>query len=150
MVSLFCPNEQKQHDLDFLKLLQKSSYTILYFYPKDNTSGCTREAQNFSNTIQDFEKVRCQIVGVSKDSLISHEKFCQQHNLSFCLVSDESLELHQQFATRIQKSMYGKLYMGTERSTFLLDGTGSIIHEWRKVSVTDHVEEVLAFLSHIT
>ncbi|MCP4327426.1 MAG: thioredoxin-dependent thiol peroxidase [Alphaproteobacteria bacterium] len=116
---------------------------ILYFYPKDDTSGCTKEACAFAEALPDFSKINAEIVGVSKDSVARHDKFKQKYDLPFTLASDESGAVCEAFGVWVEKSMYGRKYMGIERSTFLIDGKGVIQREWRKVKVTGHVEEVL-------
>ncbi|HEU0118738.1 MAG TPA: peroxiredoxin [Alphaproteobacteria bacterium] len=114
---------------------------VLYFYPKDDTSGCTAEACEFRNTMPAFDKLGITVIGVSKDGLESHDKFSRKYNLNFPLASDEN-NVCEAFGTWAQKSMYGRSYMGIERSTFLVDSKGVIRAQWRKVSVSGHVEEV--------
>lgn len=121
-----------------------SGLTVLYIYPKDMTSGCTIESQNFRDTKPDFEKLGAQVLGLSKDSLKSHDKFCQKESLNFPLISDEEMSLMQDLGCWVEKSMYGRKYMGAERSTFVIQD-GEIIREWRKVKVPGHVDEVLDF-----
>jgi len=121
--------------------LQKGKY-VLYLYPKDMTSGCTLESQNFRDHKKDFDDLGFQILGLSKDSLASHEKFIQKENLNFPLLSDESTEFIQSLDAWKEKSMYGKKYFGIERSTFVIVD-GEIVHQWRKVKVDGHVAEVL-------
>ena len=128
-------------------LLSQSDKTLLYFYPKDDTPGCTLEAQDFTRLVPDFAKLDIQIVGVSKDSEASHEKFCNKYELGITLISDESGELHEQFGVIGEKKNYGKVYIGTIRSTFLLDQTGKILQEWRNVKATGHAEKVLRELT---
>ena len=118
----------------------------LYFYPKDNTSGCTSEALSFRDHLAEFDKANAVILGVSKDSLKSHQKFREQHLLPFDLIIDENAALCNLFDVIKEKSMYGKKYMGIERSTFVIDKEGVLIKEWRKVKVPGHVEEVLKFV----
>jgi peroxiredoxin Q/BCP len=115
---------------------------VLYFYPKDDTSGCTAEACEFRNTLPNFGKMNATIIGVSKDSMESHQKFSRKYNLNFPLASDENNTVCESFGTWVQKSMYGRSYMGIERSTFVVDAKGIIRAMWRKVSVSGHVEEV--------
>ncbi len=117
---------------------------VLYFYPKDDTSGCTKEALGFSEHIDAFEAANTVVVGVSKDSVAKHDKFRDKHGLSVILLSDESGDVTERFGSWVEKSMYGKKYMGIERSTFLIDGSGNVREIWRKVKVPGHVEEVLA------
>lgn len=115
---------------------------VLYFYPKDDTSGCTAEACGFRDALPAFADLDVAVIGVSKDSLASHEKFSRKYDLTFPLASDEGGAVCNSFGTWVQKSMYGRTYMGIERSTFLVDGKGVIRAVWRKVSVTGHIEEV--------
>ena len=122
---------------------------VLYFYPKDDTPGCTIEAQDFSKKIADFEKLDCIILGVSKDSLNSHCKFVEKYKLAFNLLVDESGEICKQYDVIKEKSTFGKKYFGIERSTFLIDKTGKIAEIWRSVKVNGHVEEVLEKLEKI-
>jgi thioredoxin-dependent peroxiredoxin len=126
-----------------LSSLLTSDRTILYFYPKDDTPGCTLEAQDFTRLKKDFEALGIEIIGVSKDSEASHAKFCGKYDLGIRLVSDESGELHEQFGVIGEKKNYGKVYVGVIRSTFLLDSDGKILREWRNVKATGHAEKVL-------
>ncbi len=116
---------------------------VLYFYPRDSTPGCTTEGQNFRDKMNDFEALNTVILGVSKDSLKSHENFRSKQCFSFDLLSDPDEELCQQFDVIKEKNMYGRKYMGIERSTFLIDAKGVLRNEWRKVKVPGHVDEVL-------
>ena len=116
---------------------------VLFFYPRDNTSGCTKEAQAFSALQADFERIGVYVVGISKDSVKSHDKFVEKQNLTIPLLSDENSDVSEQFKVWKEKSMYGKTYFGIERSTFLINGQGEIVQEWRKVKVTGHAEDVL-------
>ena len=116
---------------------------VVYFYPKDMTSGCTRESQDFRDLYSAFRKAGVDIVGVSRDSVKSHDKFIDKEKLPFPLLSDADEKLCKQFDVIQEKSLYGKKYLGIERSTFLLDGTGILRREWRKVKVPGHAEEVL-------
>lgn len=124
----------------------KGKTTVLYFYPKDNTSGCTLEACNFRDNMNRLNEYAT-VVGVSPDSIKSHIKFKENQNLNFILLSDPEHQLAQMFHVWVEKSMYGRKYMGIERSTFILDENLNIIQEWRKVSVKGHVDEVLNFLN---
>jgi peroxiredoxin Q/BCP len=117
---------------------------VIYFYPKDDTPGCTTEALEFTARLADFEAAGAAVVGVSKDSVKSHEKFCQKHGLSIPLLSDATGEVVQRFGAWVEKSRYGRTYMGIDRSTFLVDGRGIVRRVWRGVSVPKHVDEVLA------
>jgi peroxiredoxin Q/BCP len=116
---------------------------VIYFYPKDMTSGCTRESQDFRDLYSAFRKAGVDIVGVSRDSVKSHDKFIEKEKLPFPLLSDEDERLCKLFDVIHEKSLYGRKYLGVERSTFLLDGTGSLRREWRMVKVPGHAEEVL-------
>jgi peroxiredoxin Q/BCP len=117
---------------------------VLYFYPKDNTSGCTKEGLAFRDLHAQFRKAKIQIFGVSPDSLASHEKFKAKFGFPFELLSDEDRTACRLFGVWKEKSMYGKKYMGVERSTFLVDAEGVLRREWRKVKVDGHAEDVLA------
>jgi len=130
------------------KALKGKPY-VLYFYPKDDTSGCTAEACGFRDSRPSFGKLKVTIIGVSKDSLASHEKFAKKYNLSFPVASDESGKVCASFGVWVQKSMYGRTYMGIERSTFLVDAKGIIRAIWRKVNVPGHVEEVRKALADL-
>jgi peroxiredoxin Q/BCP len=116
---------------------------VLYFYPKDDTSGCTREAQDFTALASDFKKAGVKVIGVSRDPMKSHEKFIGKYVLAVPLVSDEDGRISDAFGTWVQKSMYGRKYMGMERATYLIGADGRILREWRKVKVPGHAEEVL-------
>jgi peroxiredoxin Q/BCP len=121
----------------------KGKNIILYFYPKDDTPGCTLESCGFRDSYKDFQKFNTEIIGVSKDSVESHNKFKDKYSLPFPLVSDKDGNLCETFDVWKEKSMYGKKYMGIERSTFLIDAQG-VLHEiWRGVKVPGHIEEVL-------
>lgn len=117
---------------------------VLYFYPKDDTSGCTREAVEFSALIQKFNRAGAIVLGVSKDSPEKHDKFRRKHGLKVKLGSDETGKALEAYGVWVEKSLYGRKYMGIERSTFLIDGGGVIRKIWRKVKVAGHAEEVLA------
>ena len=117
---------------------------VLYFYPKDDTSGCTKEAIEFSAAAKKFEKLGVSILGVSKDSLQSHEKFRKKHKLKIALGSDPDVEVAQAYGVWGEKTLYGRKYMGMERATFLIDAKGVVRQIWRKVKVPGHVEAVLA------
>jgi thioredoxin-dependent peroxiredoxin len=121
----------------------KGKKVVLYFYPKDDTAGCMAEACAFRDSLPDLSKVKGAIVGVSRDSVASHDKFKTKFNLTFPLASDESGRVCEAYGTWVEKSMYGKKYMGIERSTFLIDERGVIRAMWRKVKVPGHAEEVL-------
>ena len=130
---------------DALKLSRlKGKPVVLYFYPKDDTSGCTVEAKDFSRLAPDFRKAGVEIIGVSPDSVESHAKFRKKHGLSIRLAADADKAVATAWGVWVEKSMYGRKYMGVERSTFLIDGKGRIARSWRKVKVPGHAEEVLA------
>jgi peroxiredoxin Q/BCP len=122
----------------------KGQNVVLYFYPKDDTSGCTAEACSFRDNLPKFEKVDAVVIGVSRDSVESHDKFKKKYKLPFTLASDADGTVTEAYGTWVEKSMYGRKYMGIERATFLIDGKGTVRHVWRKVKVPGHVEEVLA------
>ncbi|AWD23273.1 peroxiredoxin [Pseudogemmobacter blasticus] len=117
---------------------------VLYFYPKDDTPGCTLEAQDFTARAAEFAAAGTTVIGISKDSVKAHDKFCKKHGLSVILASDETGHTCEDYGVWVEKSMYGKTYMGIERSTFLIDGSGTIARVWNKVSVKGHADEVLA------
>lgn len=117
---------------------------VLFFYPKDNTPGCTKEAIGFTEAADAFAAIGVTLVGISKDSVTSHEKFIAKQNLNVILLSDEHGTVCEDFDVWKEKSMYGKTYLGIERSTFLIDGNGNVVREWRKVKVPGHVDDVLA------
>jgi peroxiredoxin Q/BCP len=116
---------------------------VLYFYPKDDTPGCTMESQDFRDRQAEFAKLGVKVFGVSRDSLASHEKFRKKYDLPFDLISDPEERLCNQFDVIRDKTMYGRQVVGVERSTFLIDGNGVLRNEWRKVKVKGHVDEVL-------
>jgi len=120
----------------------KGQKVVLYFYPKDDTPGCTRESCEFRDNLQDFRDMDVQIIGISKDSVVRHDKFRDKYKLNFPLASDEDCKVCEAYGAWKEKSMYGKKYMGIERSTFLIDENGKIAAMWRKVKVTGHVEDV--------
>ena len=116
---------------------------VLYFYPKDDTSGCTREAQDFTALAADFNKAGVKVIGVSRDPMKSHQKFIGKYDLAVPLASDEDGKISDAFGTWVQKSMYGRKYMGMERATYLLGADGRVLKAWRKVKVPKHAEDVL-------
>ena len=124
----------------------KGQKVILYFYPKDNTSGCTQEACDFRDNINRLTNFAT-VIGVSPDSIKSHLKFKEKQSLNFILLSDPEHKLAEAFNVWVEKSMYGRKYMGIERSTFVLDENLNIIKEWRKVKVKGHVDEVIDYLN---
>ncbi|MEM0934851.1 MAG: thioredoxin-dependent thiol peroxidase [Pseudomonadota bacterium] len=121
----------------------KGKTVVLYFYPKDDTSGCTKEALAFTELLPDFEAAGAVVLGVSKDSVKKHEKFRDKHELKVTLLSDDESDMSERYGVWVEKSMYGKTYMGIERSTFLIDGTGTVREVWRKVKVPGHADKVL-------
>ena len=123
--------------------LLKDNNVVLYFYPKDNTPGCTLQAQAFSKMKEEFAKKNCIILGVSKDNIKSHENFTKKKDLKINLLSDENLETQKKYGVWQEKSNYGKKYMGTVRTTFLIEKNGIIREVWEKVRVKNHVETVL-------
>ena len=124
----------------------KGQKVILYFYPKDNTSGCTQEACDFRDNINRLTSFAT-VIGVSPDSIKSHLKFKEKQGLNFILLSDPEHKLAEAFNVWVEKSMYGRKYMGIERSTFVLDENLNVIKEWRKVKVKGHVDEVIEYLN---
>jgi peroxiredoxin Q/BCP len=126
----------------------KGSFLVLYFYPKDMTSGCTREAIGFSEQILKFKKLNAQVVGISKDSVQSHKKFKEKYNLKIKLLSDESLEVVKEYGVWVKKKLYGRELFGIERTTFVINPQLKIIKIFPKVKVDGHVEAVLDFLKN--
>lgn len=124
-------------------------YVFLYFYPKDDTPGCTKEACGFRDANNEIEELGAKVVGVSKDGLASHDKFAEKHSLNFTLLSDEDHKLMEAFGVWGERSFMGKTYMGTSRSTFIIDPEGNIVKVWEKVKPANHTEEVLDYLKSI-
>lgn len=122
----------------------KGRPVVVYFYPKDDTSGCTREAKDFTCLADEFAAAGAELLGISPDSPASHKKFKSKHELSIRLLADEEKEAANAYGVWVEKSMYGRKYMGIERSTFLIDKNGKLVKSWRKVKVPGHAEEVLA------
>jgi peroxiredoxin Q/BCP len=116
---------------------------VLYFYPKDDTSGCTREAQDFTALAGDFRQAGVKVIGVSRDPMKKHEKVIGKYDLAVPLASDEDGRISDAFGTWVQKSMYGRKYMGMERATYLIGADGKVLRSWRKVKVPNHAQEVL-------
>ncbi len=144
MAPQFClpdQNNKKKCLKDF-----RGKWLVLYFYPKDNTSGCTKEAIDFSEHLRDFKKLDAAIVGVSPDSTKSHINFTNKHNLKIILLSDAEHNVLQKYGVWQKKKMYGREYYGVVRTTFLIDPKGKIVYKWEKVKVTGHVGEVKATL----
>ena len=126
-----------------LNLASPGQPLVLYFYPKDDTSGCTREAQDFTALAPEFAKAGVKVVGVSRDSMKSHEKFIGKYGLAVPLISDDDGKISDVFGTWLEKSMYGRKYMGMERATFLIGADGKVLKAWRKVKVPGHAQGVL-------
>lgn len=122
------------------------SYVVLFFYPKDDTPGCTEEACAFQKNLNAFKKMNINIVGISQDNLASHKKFSEKYNLHFPLGSDTDQSILKAYGVWVEKHLYGRTYMGTERTTFLINPQGKIEKIWRRVKVKDHVDEILSYL----
>jgi peroxiredoxin Q/BCP len=121
----------------------KGKRVVLYFYPKDDTPGCTTEACGFRDSLPDFKKVKATVIGVSRDKVAAHDKFKAKYKLPFTLASDADGKTSAAYDTWVEKSMYGRKYMGMERSTFLIDEKGVVRGMWRKIKIPGHVDEVL-------
>ena len=128
-------------NFEIKKILSK--YMVIYFYPRDNTPGCTNEAKDFSKLYKEFKKLNCEIVGISKDSIESHKKFISKFKIPFQLLSDEKIVTLKKYGAWGEKSMYGKKFMGIKRTTVLINLKGKIIKIWNNVKVKDHAKEVL-------
>ncbi len=128
----------------------KGRAVVLYAYPKDDTPGCTKEAIAFNGLRSEFDKAGAEIIGISPDPVKSHDKFKAKHGLDFALVADESQDVLQAYGIWVEKSMYGRSYMGVERTTFLIDREGRIARIWPKVKVPGHAEEVLAAVRELS
>ena len=133
----FCLSEMMGHNV------------IIYFYPKDDTPGCTKEACEFRDSLPDFSKTSSKIIGISKDTVAKHDKFKSKYELPFTLGADVEGAVCEAYGTWVEKSMYGRQYMGIERATFLVDREGVVQGIWRKVKVKGHVEEVLAAVQNL-
>jgi peroxiredoxin Q/BCP len=127
----------------------RGKVVVLYFYPKDDTSGCTKEAIAFSEQINDFEDAGAVVIGVSKDTGAKHDKFKNKYDLKLTLVSDEDVIICKKYGVWVEKSMYGRKYMGIERATFLIDVKGKVRTVWRKVKVPGHIDAVLSALKEL-
>ena len=136
--------EAKLSDGTTLDISRPGGPLVLYFYPKDDTSGCTKEAQDFTALAADFAKAGTKIVGLSRDPMKKHDKFIAKYDLKVPLASDEDGKISDAFGTWVEKSMYGRKYMGMERATYLIDADGRVVRAWRKVKVPGHAAEVLA------
>jgi peroxiredoxin Q/BCP len=123
---------------------------VLYFYPKDDTSGCTREAQDFTALAGEFNKAGVKVVGLSRDPMKAHEKFIGKYDLAVPLISDSDGRISDAFGTWVEKSMYGRKYMGMERATYLIGADGRVLKAWRKVKVPNHAQEVLTAARELT
>ena len=143
----FLGNIEENEQISLEDFLGK--YLVIYFYPKDKTSGCTVESQNFRDLFNDFQKLNCDIIGVSRDSLKSHKSFIEKESLNFPLISDPEEEMCNAYGVMKEKSMYGRKYMGIERSTFLINPDGKLIKEWRNVKVPGHAQEVFEYLQSV-
>ena len=134
---------------EFILKYQMGGYVVMFFYPKDNTPGCTQEGLDFSNNLTKFKKLNTKIYGVSRDSIKSHDNFKNKYKYKFDLISDPDEYLCNLFDVIKEKNMYGKKYMGIERSTFIIDPKGTLIKEWRKVKVNGHSDEVLQYIKNL-
>ncbi|HKJ61443.1 MAG TPA: thioredoxin-dependent thiol peroxidase [Hyphomicrobiales bacterium] len=133
-----------------VKLSQfKGKPVVVFFYPKDDTSGCTREAVEFSAQLDAFHRAGAEVLGISPDSIKSHGKFRDKYGLTVMLLSDEDKQTLEAYGVWVEKSMYGRKYMGVERSTFIIGKNGKILRSWRKVKVPGHVDEVLAAVQEL-
>ena len=139
-----CTNNKNISNKDFI-----GKKLVIYFYPKDSTPGCTTQGQDFRDNFKTFKKFNTEILGVSRDSIKSHENFKLKQSFPFELLSDPDEEMCKAFDVMKMKSMYGRQYMGVDRSTFLIDEKGKIVKEWRSVKVKGHVEEVLSLAREI-
>ena len=139
-----CTDTKKSKLYDFL-----DRKLILYFYPKDLTPGCTTESIEFNDNLSKIKKLKANVVGVSRDKLSLHEKFIEKYGFKFPLISDPEEKLCKSFDVIKEKSLYGRKYMGVDRSTFIIDESGKILHAWRNVKVKGHVEEVIDKLKEV-
>lgn len=130
--------------------LRKARPAVVYFYPKDDTSGCTNEAKDFSRLAPEFRKAGVAVVGISPDGVDSHRKFRDKHDLTIALAADADRHVAMAYGVWVEKSMYGRTYMGVERSTFLIDAEGRVARSWRKVKVAGHADDVLAAAKTMT
>ena len=126
-----------------------NQYLVIYFYPRDNTPGCTSEAKDFSKLYKEFKKLDCEVIGISKDNIESHKKFIDKFKIPFQLLSDEKIVTLKKYGAWGEKSMYGKKFMGIKRTTVLINPKGKILKIWNNVRVTDHAKEVLNFLKEV-
>jgi peroxiredoxin Q/BCP len=142
-------NLPSSNDQNFEINKNLNQYLVIYFYPRDNTPGCTSEAKDFSKLYKEFKKLDCEIVGVSKDNIESHKKFIDKFKIPFQLLSDEKIVVLKKYGVWGEKSMYGKKFMGIKRTTVLINPKGKILKIWNNVKVTDHAKEVLNFLKEV-
>ena len=134
---------------DFFLKDNTSDYLVLYFYPKDDTPGCTIETNDFNKLLPKFKKLNCEIFGISKDNIKSHDKFREKYKIKFNLLSDQEIKLHKKLKVWGKKKFMGREFMGTIRSTFLIDKNGKILKIWNNVKVKDHAKEVLETLKSL-
>ena len=134
---------------DFSLKDNTSEYLVLYFYPKDDTPGCTIETNDFNKLLPKFKKLNCEILGISKDDIKSHDKFREKYKIKFNLLSDQEIKLHKKLKVWGKKKFMGREFMGTIRSTFLIDNNGKILKIWNNVKVKDHAKEVLETLKSL-
>ena len=134
-------------DVSFALHSLRGKMLVIYFYPKDNTPGCTTESQQFRDLYAEFQKADCEVVGISRDGIKSHENFKTKFSLPFALLSDTDEKVCEQFSVIKLKNMYGKQVRGIERSTFVFDSTGALRREWRKLKADGHAQEVLDFVT---
>ena len=135
---------------DSYSLKDSAGYIIIYFYPKDDTPGCTIETNDFNKLLPKFKKLNCDIYGISKDSIKSHNKFRKKFNIKFDLLADEELKVLKKYKVWAKKKFMGKEFMGVVRSTFLIDKKGKIVKAWNNVKVKDHAKEVLETLKNLS
>ncbi len=143
-------NLQSTNGKDYSLKNSIGKYVVLYFYPKDDTPGCTIETKDFNKLLIKFRKLDCEIYGISKDSLKSHNKFKNKHKIKFDLLTDEKLKVLKKYRVWGKKKFMGREFMGTIRSTFLIDKKGKILKKWKDIRVKDHAKEVLETLQKIT
>ena len=142
-------NLPSSNDQNFEINKNLNQYLVIYFYPRDNTPGCTSEAKDFSKLYKEFKKLDCEVIGISKDDIESHKKFIDKFKIPFELLSDEKMVVLKKYGVWGEKSMYGKKFMGIKRTTVLINPKGQILKIWNNVKVTDHAKEVLNFLKEV-
>ena len=143
-MNIECTDEKRKRIYDLL-----DKRLVLYFYPKDMTPGCTTESIDFNENLSKIKRLKANVVGVSRDKISSHEKFIDKHDFKFPLISDTEEKLCKSLDVIKEKSLYGRKYMGVDRSTFIIDETGRILYVWRGVKVKGHVDEVIAKLKEL-